>query len=285
MKRIAFLVEPSSQLYNLESEDIFLVDSDLIIHYHDGQEENIKTSTVENDYYKILNNSRKILTSIPPIGKVYESIEKLLQEYDLVIGVTISKYLSNAFNVWKVIEGDFEDKFYVIDVDEIEIGIKWTIQHIKDNLKNFRNFDQLQQLLNTRKTKVINFIGLTNVDKLVASGRVSKFKSKLVDLLKFKLILNLSSNDKTLTLRKKVVSFESAAEFFISEIKKHVKYKNNKSIKQISLLSSYEEPSVIDEIIKNLNNEFGLPIPVNRISPIVAAHTGINAFGIYVEVH
>lgn len=285
MKKIAFLVEPSSQLYNLENENIFLVDSNLIVYYDNDKEESINTSSINNNYYKILKNSTKILTSIPAVGKIYETIEKLLTEYDLVIGLPISKYLSNAYSAWKSLEGDFNNKFHVVDVNEIEIGIKWTIEYIKENINNFKNINELQILLNKRKANIINFIVLTNVEKLVASGRVSKFNSKLVDLLKFKIILNLSEKDKTLTLCKKVLSMESATNFFINQIKSNSKYEGPKSIKHIALLSSYEQSSVLDEIINNLNKEFYVPISINKISPIVAAHTGINAFGIYVEIH
>lgn len=285
MKKIAFLVEPSSQLYNLENENIFLVDSNLIVYYDNDKEESINTSSINNNYYKILKNSTKILTSIPAVGKIYEKIEKLLTEYDLVIGLPISKYLSNAYSAWKSLEGDFNNKFHVVDVNEIEIGIKWTIEYIQENINNFKNINELQILLNKRKANIINFIALTNVEKLVASGRVSKFNSKLVDLLKFKIILNLSEKDKTLTLCKKVLSMESATNFFINQIKSNSKYKGPKSIKHIVLLSSYEQSSVLDEIINDLNKEFHVPISINKISPIVAAHTGINAFGIYVEIH
>lgn len=285
MKKIAFLVEPSSQLYNLENENIFLVDSNLIVYYDNDKEESINTSSINNNYYKILKNSTKILTSIPAVGKIYETIEKLLTEYDLVIGLPISKYLSNAYSAWKSLEGDFNNKFHVVDVNEIEIGIKWTIEYIQENINNFKNINELQILLNKRKANIINFIVLTNVEKLVASGRVSKFNSKLVDLLKFKIILNLSEKDKTLTLCKKVLSMESATNFFINQIKSNSKYKGPKSIKHIALLSSYEQSSVLDEIINDLNKEFHVPISINKISPIVAAHTGINAFGIYVEIH
>lgn len=284
MKKIAFLVEPSSQLYNLEKDDIFLVDSELIACYADGSEEKMPTAAIKNNYFELLKNSKKILTTIPPLGKVCELIEKLLTQYDLVIGVPLSKYLSSAYSVWKGIESDFNHKFHVVDVDDIEIGIKWTIQYIKEHVHQFETSEQLQQLLNQRQAHMLNYIVLTNIEKLLVSGRVSKFKSRVIELLNFKLILNLSAKEKKLTLCKKVLSIKSAINFFINKIKTNPTYKKQQSIKRIALLSSYQDATVIDEIIKDLKQVFDGPIAINRISPIVAAHTGINAFGIYVEV-
>lgn len=284
MKKIAFLVEPSSQLYNLEKDNIFLVDSELIVCYANNKEEKMMTSAITSNYFEILKNSKKIQTSIPPIGKVYELVEKLTKEYDLVIGLPLSKYLSSAYSVWKGLESDFNHKFQVLDVDDIEIGIKWVIEYVKENQDKFENIDQLRQLLEKRKLRMLNYIVLTNIEKLLVSGRVSKFKSRVIELLNFKLILNLSTKEKKLTLCKKVRSIKSAINFFINKIKAHPNFKDQKSVKRIALLSSYHDSKVIDEIIKDLKQVFNVPISVSRISPIVSAHTGINAFGIYVEV-
>lgn len=285
MKKIAFVVEPSSQLFNREKEDIFLIDSNVVVYYSDKDknEKEIKSLNLYDTYFQTLKQSSKILTSMPPIGEVYDKISELLKAYDIVIGVPLSKYLSNTFSAWKSLEQDFSNKFYTVDVEDIEIGIDWTIQYIKQISKDFDNFETLQNLLNARRTKIINYVVLTDFNKLVASGRISKIKSKVVKFLKVKLILNLSAEEKKLVIRKKEFKTKSVVDFFIKSIKKHQDYKDNKSIKNISLLSSIENENKVGKIIQLIENKINVKINITKISPIVAAHTGIDAFGLYVE--
>lgn len=284
-KKIAFIVEPSSQLYSKEKDNIFIADSEIIFYDNSNNETKISASKFQNEYFSILKNSKKILTSMPTIGNVMELAENLLEKYDLVIAVPLSKYLSNAYNSWKLLESDFSNKnFWVVDIDDIEIGIKWSIEFMKCIINEIDTLDELQKQLDDRKEKVTNCIVINDPKNLLAGGRIAPFVYKVIKIFKFKLFIMLSKEKKQLELKKTFLSIYGCIHFFYLNYFK--KRQNNKQkLKNICLLVSIENEELINELKKKIIKKFGLPkLEIIRISPLVASHTSINAFGIYIEV-
>lgn len=284
-KKIAFIAEPSSQLYSSEKDNIYIVDSEIIVYDNSDNETKISVSKFENEYFSILKNSKKILTSMPSIGNVMELAENLLEKYDLIIAVPLSKYLSNTYNSWKLLESDFPNKnFWVVDIDDIEIGIKWSIDFIKLIMNKIDTLDNLQKQLDARKEKISNCIIINNPKNLFTGGRITPFVYKVVKLFKFKLFIMLSQEKKQLELKKTFFSIYSCINFFYFNYFRNKKnYKQE--LKKICLLVSIESEELINKLKKAIINKFGLlKLEVVRISPLVASHTSVDAFGIYIEV-
>lgn len=284
-KKIAFIVEPSSQLYCKEKENIFIVDSEIIYYDKNDNETKISASKFQDNYFEILRSSKKILTSMPPIGITMERVENLADKYDLIIGIPLSKYLSNTYNCWKSLENDFPKKnFWVVDIDDIEIGIKWSIDFIKTIINKVDGIDALQKKLDDRKEKITNFIVINNPRNLLASGRIAPFLYKIITLCRFKLLIMLSKEKEQLELKKTFLSTYSCINFFYSNFCMNNKNYNQK-IKNICLLVSIESKESISLLKKKIINKFGLSkLEIIKISPLVASHTSIDAFGLYIEV-
>lgn len=289
MQKIAYLVDSSSGCHEDPQNDIYLVPLS-IIETNNGQEKFYKSGIdiTLNDLQKKLDSGSKFKTGQTSIGEVEEKVNKLLEKYDLVIGIPIDSQLSGTYQSWKMIENEIgTDKFNVLDTKDIEVSIKWWIDDIKEYLaKNPYDIKKLNDFISKKVLKKGGTIIVSDVSQLIAGGRLKGLKAFFVKTLKFHILIKLLPSNGILEYFDKSRSEEESRKKCVNYLDKKINWSKN-GIKRAGLISSILDDKKNLEII----NEYKKLLPKNteivltKFNPVIAVHTGLNTYALYLEAN
>lgn len=288
-KEYAFLLDTGSS-WNLEKkeyEDIYVVP--LLINEED------KNGTI-NSYYDGIDISREELyskldsdsiISTAQANKqiIIDRIKELLEKYEKIIFLPISMDLSGFWNTLKNIEPLFEGKLIILNSKSVGIDGNWVIEDIKKELENKKlslSSESLNAWLEKRNKRVCGSLIVNNLDQLIKSGRLKKFKAVIAKLFKIKISIRFQGD---LNYFSSDLNFPSA----LSKSLKEINDKNNfmtKGIKRISIMNDLRKKEDGDKLTKMVLTKVNVKDNDPSLLPgIILAHTGTDTFSILIEAN
>jgi DegV family protein with EDD domain len=226
-------------------------------------------------FYKELDKSA-LKTSLTPPGVMTQQWDKLLQEYDQVVVLLLSKGLSGQYNAARLLSLDepYENKVFVVDTNGVSIVLDELIERALTMAEDGKTGAEIKQEIENLNESFLTFIIPKSLDQLVRGGRISKAAAGLAKVLKITPILKYNGE---IDKEGKARTFKKAINDAINLLMERVD-----DVKTIDVAYSKTEEDNI-ELVKNAIEEHGLKInKFHELSNVITAHTGRHTFALSV---
>ncbi len=230
---------------------------------------------------------RGLKSSLTPTEKLKNTINDMLKEFDYVIGVPIAKDVSGQYDKFLSFSLDpqFKNKFFVYGMGNIGPSTFYELLKLDQILSTKQtldkaSFDQATSLVEEQiKSRI--FLYLSDITRLVESGRISKLKGAIGKFIRLKIALE-KKKDKFVLLAKGKSSLK-----LIHDTASEVLHKSNEQMQnyhRIVQLFSYDvDPDLKERIISLIEEE----CVINQISdlpPIYMVFLGKGAIVIIINL-
>lgn len=226
-----------------------------------------------------LQAKKSLKTSQPNLGFLDEMMERIKREnYDHILVFSIASYLSGTFQAFRLAATNH-------DIENITFvdsrGAAASIRHVAIKAREMADKGASVETILAYADRVFKdcktYILPDNIDQLVRGGRVKGPVAALINLLKVKLGLYIDYNVNTI---EKFDTARTEAKLFTAVIDDMVKRGVSAKTHKI-YFPECDASGRIDSFIKTLNEVIpGCETEVIILPAGVAAHVGLNAFGI-----
>ena len=231
----------------------------------------------EEQFYEMIKGSSEMPKAAPSSpGDFMQVYSKLLQHYDGIISLHISRKLSGTLNSVEIAVKQFEPG-RILDIDSEVVHMSCGFMAIKaaQLAKEIDDKEKIARELRVFRNKVNSFFIPRSLENLIKGGRINKMKGMFANLLEVKPILTLQDGE--VSLYKNSRKWELAKNEMLDSMEKLIQ--NNKKLTvSIGDVSSKEEA---DEIESRIRQRFN---PANlirtKIGIVVGSHLGIGGLGI-----
>lgn len=242
------------------------------VSYKDGLD--ITLDEVMDKFYQ----NHKVSTSQPSPSEFIEKFNKAKEEgYTDILCFTISSTLSGTFNAASIASNEVSGiNIHIIDTLSASIGSELIIREAIDYLKDHSLVDTISYVERLKKNGVI-LLNMENLTALNKSGRITKIKAAIGNLIRVKPILEYVGGK--LTVITKFRTENAVFNYIIERIGKVREKTNSKISVYLSHIRSFEKISRLKELIENTYSEIKVRI-CREISPVVAVNIGYGGYGI-----
>jgi len=195
MRKIRIITDSSCDLSTALVEKYGITIVPLNIHFDD--ETFLDRSMKNSDFYKKMSLSKELpKTSHPSEERFLEFYEE--GDEDLIV-ITISSKLSNTYataSLAKIMfeENNTERKIAVIDSEAGSAGQGQLAVLAARLIEIGRSFEEIVKILESAKKQIIFYGVLDTLDNVIKGGKVNSLTGKIVDALKYKLVLGLGNH-------------------------------------------------------------------------------------------
>lgn len=232
------------------------------------EEEHIEGSTISREsLIEAMLDGKTVRTSQPNIQNTMDTFTKLLENYDHIIYLPISKHLSGTFDTANMISQDFEGKLTVIDTECVSWPLQRMTIDVIELLEKGYTAEEIKSIIEEQSYMFAVLIP-DDLQYLKRGGRIKPAAAAVANLLKIIPILSVTEGeidlyDKVRTHKKAIATgFEKVLEF--------------KPVEEYhwAVLNGGAEDSLVESIVENLHEKTGEPVYSGHVYPIVLAHTG-----------
>ncbi len=220
-------------------------------------------------------------SSQPSILSAKKMLNFLLSHYKEVIIITVSKELSGTYNVLSKASLDFGDSVKVIDSKQNSVAegllVLSAVEALKANLDTNQIVDKVKDDL--KNTKIL--VSIANLDRMIASGRVTSRVGKMANLLGLKPIVTLDE-DGAGAIGKIALGRKDAKRKIIKEL---IKVNRDKGIEKYAL-TYLDDRNLALDLARELESALGFScIYIVESSSIIAAGAGKGAVAVAYTTH
>lgn len=219
-------------------------------------------------------------TSQPTPESYVKAYEEQLKKYDELLVLTLAKNLSGTFNSATLAREtlDQPERVTIVDTESTGAGGLYFVESVLAKLKKEVAMSELVALCEDIKTRGFFFITVDDLKYLIKGGRITKTKAFIGNLLKKKPVLKFK--DGKLALEQTVRSFIGVKDYIFEQSKGLLEATKKKLTVYINYVNDIERAQSLKEKLSELGNEVKIQI-VGLVSPVVSAHVGLGALGIY----
>jgi DegV family protein with EDD domain len=241
--------------------------------YLDGE---IKRETVVESFLE----DRDFKTSQPTPEAFLKAYETQLKKFDEVVCLVLGKSLSGTFNSATLAKDMLEDpsKVTVINTQATSGGGLYITEKLMKLASEGKSVNELVKASEPMVSKGTYFITVDDLKYLIKGGRISRTKAIIGNLLKKKPILKYK--DDVLGLDTTVRSFIGVRDFLVEQAKHMLESTKDKVTVLISYVDDLDRANSVKAKIEELGNRVIVRV-VGMVSPVVSAHVGLGALGIY----
>lgn len=289
-KEFAFLVDTSATNKILEKDNVFYVPIEVIIEKKDGpislkDHDDISREEIENH----IKNDVDLKSAQTPYGVVSEKMTELLQTYEKVICLPISKQLSGQYNsfcsVKKELEAYPEYKNRILVLDTLSLGIlqDYLVEDVTTYLKKGFSFSEIESLVKETATKTCGATTITNATRLKKGGRLTGIKALLVKALNIKLIIKFKNG--ALEFADKKSNLEDSVVAICNVISKDLNL-STRRIKRLFIMSDLDDATTkkLNKLVVNELNLSEDAIISSKLPSCIILHLGINSYSVLVTI-
>lgn len=275
---IKLIIDSTSDFTYEEANDLGLVYLPITVSFGDIElKEGIDISKSEFYNRMIDGNSLPKTSQITPF-QYTEAIDKVLENGDTPVIITLSSNLSGTYSSAMIAASNY-DNVYVVDSENASIGEKILILYAINEIKNgCNNPEELVDKINQKKKKIGIFFLVDTLTYLQKGGRISKFSSLTGNLLSVKPLLTLVDNE--IVVAAKSRGFNKGHLILKDKIEERGYIDYNQPF---LLAYSGDDISVLDKYIGKYEDIFNTNIkniPIVQIGSSVGTHLGPNSVGV-----
>lgn len=276
---IKIVVDSASDISYDEANDMGLVFLPLTITFGNKEYKDSIDITKDEFYDKLENDSELPKTSQVTPFQYEQAFEKIVEDGDIAIAITISSTLSGTYSSASIAANRFDGKVFVVDSFSGTIGERILVQYALELLKTESDPKKIVDELNRVKEKICIFFLVDTLEYLQRGGRVSKAASIAGALLSVKPILTIN-DDHEIVMAGKARGFKKG-----SNLLKEIASDKGEldADKPFTVCYSGRDRSNLDKYIEKYEELFETnlhSIPVCQIGSTIGTHLGPNSVGI-----
>ena len=214
-------------------------------------------------------------TSQPPIGEFVELYDRLGQDGSEVISIHMTKGLSGTVEAARQASNLSSSKVTVIDSDFTDQGLSFQVIQAAKLAQAGAGVPEILAEIERVKQNTKLYIGISTLDNLVKGGRISRTTGLLSNIFNMKVVMDFENTELIPVAKGRgVKTFNKWFDELKSELSKipNVRQIGISHADGLELANGFKEG--LQAIFKDMD------IPVLHTNPVIATHTGKNAFAI-----
>lgn len=147
----------------------------------------------QEEFYEKLKGDCEIKTSMPLVGDVTDTWQKLLKDYDEIVHIPMSSGLSSSCETAYMLsqEEEFEGKVFVVDNQRISVTMRQSVLDAMELAGEGKSASEIKTILEDHKFDSSIYIMLDTLYYLKKGGRITPAAAALGTLLKLKPVLQI----------------------------------------------------------------------------------------------
>ena len=214
-------------------------------------------------------------TSQPPIGEFVELYDRLGEDGSEVISIHMTKGLSGTVEAARQASNLSSSKVTVIDSDFTDQGLSFQVIQAAKLAQVGAGVPEILAEIERVKQNTKLYIGISTLDNLVNGGRISRTTGLLSNIFNMKVVMDFENTELIPVAKGRgVKTFNKWFDELKSELSKipNVRQIGISHADGLELANGFKEG--LQAIFKDMD------IPVLHTNPVIATHTGKNAFAI-----
>lgn len=214
-------------------------------------------------------------TSQPPIGEFVELYDRLGEDGSEVISIHMTKGLSGTVEAARQASNLSSSKVTVIDSDFTDQGLSFQVIQAAKLAQAGAGVPEILAEIERVKQNTKLYIGISTLDNLVKGGRISRTTGLLSNIFNMKVVMDFENTELIPVAKGRgVKTFNKWFDELKSELSKipNVRQIGISHADGLELANRFKEG--LQAIFKDMD------IPVLHTNPVIATHTGKNAFAI-----
>ena len=214
-------------------------------------------------------------TSQPPIGEFVELYDRLGEDGSEVISIHMTKGLSGTVEAARQASNLSSSKVTVIDSDFTDQGLSFQVIQAAKLAQAGAGVPEILAEIERVKQNTKLYIGISTLDNLVKGGRISRTTGLLSNIFNMKVVMDFENTELIPVAKGRgVKTFNKWFDELKSELSKIP------NVRQIGI-SHADGLELANGVKEGLQAIFkDMDIPVLHTNPVIATHTGKNAFAI-----
>ena len=214
-------------------------------------------------------------TSQPPIGEFVELYDRLGEDGSEVISIHMTKGLSGTVEAARQASNLSSSKVTVIDSDFTDQGLSFQVIQAAKLAQAGAGVPEILAEIERVKQNTKLYIGISTLDNLVKGGRISRTTGLLSNIFNMKVVMDFENTELIPVAKGRgVKTFNKWFDELKSALSKipNVRQIGISHADGLELANGFKEG--LQAIFKDMD------IPVLHTNPVIATHTGKNAFAI-----
>ena len=214
-------------------------------------------------------------TSQRPIGEFVELYDRLGEDGSEVISIHMTKGLSGTVEAARQASNLSSSKVTVIDSDFTDQGLSFQVIQAAKLAQAGAGVPEILAEIERVKQNTKLYIGISTLDNLVKGGRISRTTGLLSNIFNMKVVMDFENTELIPVAKGRgVKTFNKWFDELKSELSKipNVRQIGISHADGLELANGFKEG--LQAIFKDMD------IPVLHTNPVIATHTGKNAFAI-----
>ncbi|EHH1618574.1 DegV family protein [Enterococcus faecalis] len=214
-------------------------------------------------------------TSQPPIGEFVELYDRLGEDGSEVISIHMTKGLSGTVEAARQASNLSSSKVTVIDSDFTDQGLSFQVIQAAKLAQAGAGVPEILAEIERVKQNTKLYIGISTLNNLVKGGRISRTTGLLSNIFNMKVVMDFENTELIPVAKGRgVKTFNKWFDELKSELSKipNVRQIGISHADGLELANGFKEG--LQAIFKDMD------IPVLHTNPVIATHTGKNAFAI-----
>ncbi|EHM3206904.1 DegV family protein [Enterococcus faecalis] len=214
-------------------------------------------------------------TSQPPIGEFVELYDRLGEDGSEVISIHMTKGLSGTVEAARQASNLSSSKVTVIDSDFTDQGLSFQVIQAAKLAQAGAGVPEILAEIERVKQNTKLYIGISTLDNLVKGGRIRRTTGLLSNIFNMKVVMDFENTELIPVAKGRgVKTFNKWFDELKSELSKipNVRQIGISHADGLELANGFKEG--LQAIFKDMD------IPVLHTNPVIATHTGKNAFAI-----
>ena len=281
MKKIAIVTDSNSGITQEEGKELGISVLPMPF-YIDGQIYYEDITLSQEEFYQKLSENADISTSQPSPADVLELWEKLLNEYEQVVHISMSSGLSASCETAIALSQDFEGKVQVVNNQRISVTQRQSVLDALALAREGMDALQVKEILEKEKMESSIYITLETLKYLKKGGRITPAAAAIGTMLKLKPVLQIQGEK--LDAYSKCRGKKQARKTMLEAMKKDMETRFSQYVREgrFALMTAYagnEEEA--RDWKKEVETVFpGYPITMEPFSLSVPCHIGHGALAL-----
>lgn len=270
MKKIALMCDSSADITKEQEKELGLHVARMPISIN-GKEFIEEETIFDRDIITALNNGDQVKTAQPIIGDITKMWDQLLETYDEVFYLPLSKHLSGTCNVAIRLSQAYDGRVTVVDSEFVCYPVVLLLQAAKEMFEKGYTTAEVKHKIET-ETELFAVLIPENLTTLKNGGRISPAAAALAGLLKIQPLLKVENG--AIDLVDKVRTLKKAYKEGISYVTKDVDAQD-----YIWMIIDADNRKASDELKELLEATTGQPVSQHIFKSIIMSHTGPGTIG------
>ena len=225
------------------------------------------------DLIQAMLEGKTVSTSQPNLQYTIDTFQKLLDKFNHIIYLPISKHLSGTFSTAYTLIDEFDGRVTVIDTDFVSWPLRVMSLQAKELVEKGYTPVEVKNILESQSFMYASLIP-EDLQYLKRGGRITPAAAAVANLLKIVPVLKVTEGQ--IDLEEKVRTHRKAIRFALDKLQEFTPYEDY----EWSVLNGGYDEEAFENIAKALEDKIKQPVNRGKLYPIVLAHTGPGSIGI-----